>query len=207
MKKKTRILAALLSIFLVLGIMILPDAADAASGSKTEKLLKSMSTTEKIEQMITVSVRYYQKDGEERQNITVLPDETAKYLANHHFGGVILFSQSTVGTEQTVRLIDSIQKANTSGGAVTQLLVGVDQEGGDVSRLNECVQGPGNMALAATGVEQDITDMYSIIGTEVSALGFNVDFCPDADVNSNPSNPIIGVRSFSDDAKEWTDPC
>ena len=200
MKKKTRILAALLSIFLVLGIMILPDAADAASGSKTEKLLKSMSTTEKIEQMITVSVRYYQKDGEERQNITVLPDETEKYLASHHFGGVILFSQSTVGTEQTVRLIDSIQKANTSGGAVTQLLVGVDQEGGDVSRLNECVQGPGNMALAATGVEQDITDMYSIIGTEVSALGFNVDFCPDADVNSNPSNPIIGVRSFSDDA-------
>ena len=55
------------------------------------------------------------------------------------------------------------------------------------------------MALTATGSDEDVTKIYSVLGTEVAALGIHIDFCPDADVNNNPANPIIGLRSFSDD--------
>ena len=201
-----KLLAVMISIVFVTGYMQ-PLAAFASeegtavseAPKSEQEILASMTMEEKITQMIMVSVRYYRTGDEEKKSVTVLPDEIAKYLSDHHFGGVILFANSTESTEQTVRLIDSIQKANADGGAATQLLMGIDQEGGDVTRLNECVQGPGNMALTATGSDEDITQTYSVIGTEVTALGFNVDFCPDADVNSNPANPIIGVRSFSDD--------
>ena len=203
-KWKRRCIAAVLAAFSVLGAVqpmrVHAAEGDGASDQKTaEEILASMTTEDKITQMMMVAPRWYYDSEGEKHDVTVLTDELTQYLETHHFGGVLLFSQNTDSTEQTVRLIDSMQKANASGAAATQLLIGIDQEGGNVTRLNECVQGPGNMALAATGSEEDVTTIYSIIGSELEALGINVNFCPDADVNSNPANPIIGVRSFSDD--------
>ena len=187
----------ILAVFLTLGLWI-PGGADAAENTP-EDILASMTTEEKISQMIMVSTRWYKPEGGTREGVMVLPEEVANYLTAHPFGGVILFAENTKETEQNVRLIDSMQQANAAGGAKTQLFISVDQEGGDVTRLNECVQGPGNMALAATENDEDITAMMTIIGTELAALGYNLDFCPVADVNSNPANPVIGIRSFSDD--------
>ena len=198
-----RSMAAILSVILVLGFAptsaVLAETTNVTETQSAEDILAGMTTAEKLEQMLMVAPRYYKDSAGEKQGMTVLTEEMEQYLTEHHFGGVILFAQNTEGTEQTVRFIDSIQKANAAGGAATQLLMAVDQEGGDVTRLNECVQGPGNMALTAAGSDEDVKEIYSIIGTEVAALGFNVNFSPDADVNSNPANPIIGVRSFSDD--------
>ena len=196
-RQKRRLICMVLVFFLTLGLWT-PVGADAAENTP-EEILASMTTEEKISQMIVVGPRWYKPAGGEKEDVTVLPEEIANYLSAHSFGGVILFDANAKETEQTVRLIDSIQVANAAGGAKTQLFVSLDQEGGSVTRLNECVQGPGNMALAATGDDQDIETMMSIIGTEVAALGYNVDFCPDADVNNNAANPIIGIRSFSDD--------
>ena len=197
MRRKRKPICMMLVFFLIFGLWT--QGCAMAAGETPEEILQSMTTEEKISQMIMVSVSDYQPAGGTKTDVTVLPDEMAEYLTAHSFGGVILFGNSTKETEQTVRLIDSIQVANAAGNAKSQLLVSVDQEGGDVTRLNECVQGPGNMALTATGSDEDVTTMMSIIGMEASALGFNVDFCPDADVNNNPANPIIGIRSFSDD--------
>lgn len=191
-----RVMALVLSIAFLLAL-VPPTVSRAAT--EPEQILASMTTEEKICQMMMVSPRYYLDDQGKKQGVTVLPEYQAQFLTDHSFGGVILFGNNSEDTEQIMRLIDSIQKANAAGGAASQLLVGIDQEGGDVSRLNECVQGPGNMALTATGEDADVTKMYEIIGTELTALGINVDFCPDADVNNNPANPIVGTRSFSDD--------
>ena len=203
MNKKRRPILWLLVCVLLMGLWT-PGGAFADTPD-AEDILASMTTEEKISQMLVPAVRYYQKDGGEKEKITVLPKEIADYLAAHSFGGVILFAENTQETEQTTRLIDAIQVANAAGDAKSQLFVCVDQEGGDVTRLNECVQGPGNMALSATGRDEDVTTIYSIIGTELDAVGFNVDFCPDSDVNNNPANPIIGIRSFSDDPKIVTE--
>ena len=197
-KKIKKLIVVLLTFSIILGLW--SPIGIRAEGNSPLDIVAAMTTEEKISQMLMVSTRYIEKDNK-LEGITELPQEMADYLSDNHFGGVILFAQNTVETEQTVRLIDSIQTANASGGAKAQLLVALDQEGGRITRLNECVQGPGNMALAATGSDDDISEMYKIIGTEVSALGFNVDFCPDADINNNPANPVIGLRSFSDNSK------
>ena len=68
-----------------------------------------------------------------------------------------------------------------------------------VNRVSFGTTGSGNMALAAAGDTSLTEETAKMMGDEIKALGFNMDFAPDCDVNSNPANPIIGVRSFSDD--------
>src|SRR5690606_26799565 len=80
------------------------------------------------------------------------------------------------------------------------LLVGTDQEGGLVSRMGPPFTAmPGNMALGANGKTADTRASAKVIGKELKALGVNQNYAPDADVNVNPLNPVIGVRSFSSD--------
>ena len=81
------------------------------------------------------------------------------------------------------------------------MFVCVDQEGGMVNRVSFGTTGSGNMALAATGDTSLTEESAKMMGDEIRALGFNMDFAPVSDVNSNPANPVIGVRSFSDDPK------
>lgn len=68
-----------------------------------------------------------------------------------------------------------------------------------VNRVSFGVTGPGNMALAAAGDPALTEECADLLGQEIAALGFNMDFAPVSDVNNNPNNPIIGIRSFSDE--------
>lgn len=154
--------------------------------------LAAMSAKEKVEQMLMTEVRYFDGKG-----VETLPAELAEMLEAHAFGGVIFFGQNTVNAEQTVRLSDAVQTANGKAGR-TQLLIAADQEGGKITRLGTGTQTPGNMALGAIGEESAAREAAGIIGSELAAVGINTDFAPDTDVNSNPANPVIGVRSFSD---------
>ncbi len=77
----------------------------------------------------------------------------------------------------------------------------VDQEGGNVARIGFGTSGIGNMALAATGDPSNAKEMAELYGKEMGLLGINTDFAPVVDVNNNPNNPIIGIRSFSDSPK------
>ena len=165
---------------------------DAEREESVEKALAAMSLREKIEQMIMPDMRYY--DG--------LPQETlngsvAAMLEKHAFAGVILFAQNTKTAEQTLRLTDALQTANRREGRA-QLLIAVDQEGGKITRLATGTQTPGNMALGAIGEGSAAREAAGIIGKELRSLGINVDLAPVMDVNSEPANPVIGVRSFSD---------
>ncbi|MBR4344511.1 MAG: glycoside hydrolase family 3 C-terminal domain-containing protein [Lachnospiraceae bacterium] len=170
-----------------------PDAGKTA----VEIMLSKMSLTEKIEQMIMPAIRAWGEVDKE-EPLTKAPHQIIQYLNNHKFCGIILFAQNITDTEQTVRLIDSLQAANAVGGR-TGLFIALDQEGGVITRLSMGTKMCGNMALGASGSEELTKKAAELIGKECMALGFNTDFAPVLDVNNNPANPIIGVRSFSDD--------
>ncbi len=71
------------------------------------------------------------------------------------------------------------------------LLIATDQEGGIVYRLTGGTALPGNMALGASGNTENAVKAGNIIGSELNAVGVNVNFAPDADVNNNPNNPLL----------------
>lgn len=155
-----------------------------------DEILASMSNEEKIAQMIMPSFRKSSK-------IDIDYDSIKNILASNGYAGVVLFSENTPDVESTMRFIDLLQDANS--GHDTRLLISIDQEGWYVTRLWIWTTTPGNMALAATNNPVNAYDAAKIIGKELKLLGINTNFAPVVDVNSNPSNPIIGIRSFSDD--------
>lgn len=144
--------------------------------------------------MITVSVRQWNEE-----DFTIMEDEVADIISKNSVGGVILFAENFTDTEQTVNLTTAFQNAALKSKNKIPLFISTDQEGGEVVRLNKGTSLPGNMALGAINSASDAKTVGGILGSELSALGINVDFAPSLDVNSNPINPIIGVRSFSSD--------
>ncbi|MED1862073.1 beta-N-acetylhexosaminidase [Fictibacillus nanhaiensis] len=154
------------------------------------KAIKSMTVKEKIGQMLMPDFRNW--NG---QPVTEMNDEIRELVKKYHLGGVILFRENVVTTEQTVRLVDEYKKANEEYG----LLVSIDQEGGIVTRLQSGTDFPGNMALGATRSSEMAESVGHAIGSELHSLGINMNLAPVLDVNNNPDNPVIGVRSFGED--------
>lgn len=112
--------------------------------------------------------------------------------------GVILFRRNILDVHQVRALTDAIRNLGSAGGAAP--LIAIDQEGGSVSRLAQIgTTTPSAMALGAVRDPAAAESMYRLIGHELAALGCSVDLAPVADVNSNPANPVIGLRAFGDD--------
>jgi beta-N-acetylhexosaminidase len=112
--------------------------------------------------------------------------------------GVILFRRNIQDARQLRALTDAIRQLGSFEHGPP--LIAIDQEGGSVSRLAQVgTTTPSAMALGAVRDPLAAQSMYRIIGDELSALGCSVDFAPVADLNSNPRNPVIGLRSFGDD--------
>ena len=128
------------------------------------------------------------------QNVTEMLPEIEQQIKDFDLGGVILFRENVVTTEQTARLVDAYQQASEKYG----MFVSIDQEGGIVTRLQSGTDMPGNMALGATRSAEITKDVARAIGEELASLGINTNFAPTLDVNNNPDNPVIGVRSFSE---------
>ena len=158
--------------------------------------ISEMSTQEKLAQMMIVALR---SDGSNSKTATEINQDYADLLSKYDFGGLILFTGNVVDPAQTVTLIRDSQEAAMKSTRGIPMFICVDQEGGMVNRVSFGTTGSGNMALAAAGDTSLTEETAKMMGDEIKALGFNMDFAPDCDVNSNPANPIIGVRSFSDD--------
>ena len=126
--------------------------------------------------------------------VTRLPQPLAALLRDYPFGGVILFRENLVDTNQILALTDELAHA-----APTGRFIAIDQEGGTVTRIANALEMPGNMALGALDDTAVTTASAALLATELRALGFNFAFAPVLDVNSNPANPIVGVRSFGSD--------
>jgi beta-N-acetylhexosaminidase len=115
--------------------------------------------------------------------------------AGRGLGGVVLFARNVESNEQVRRLASQLHAERPD------LVVAVDEEGGDVTRIEARTGSsyPGNLALGAAGDPALTTEVAAAMGAELAALGIDLDLGPVADVNSNPLNPVIGVRSFGSD--------
>ena len=160
------------------------------------KMISEMTTQEKLAQMMIVALR---SDLSNEKTATEIDRDYAEMLTKYDFGGILLFAGNVVDPAQTVTLIRDSQEAAMKSAGGIPMFICVDQEGGSVNRVPFGTTGSGNMALAATGDTSLTEESAKMLGDEIRALGFNMDFAPVSDVNSNPANPIIGVRSFSDD--------
>ena len=190
--------ALLLVLELVLTVLFVPCGRVYAKGETAEEILASMTTEQKITQMMMIALPRA-SDGQS-WGMTELSGAEQALFMKYGFGGVILYRDNLTDTLQGVRLVNAIQEANAVVEGRTSMFMAVDQEGGRVWRLPSGTKFSGNMALAATGDSSNAMKAGQIIGSELVKMGFNVDFAPVVDVNSNPSNPVIDTRSFSDDA-------
>ncbi|MEO3778659.1 glycoside hydrolase family 3 N-terminal domain-containing protein [Micromonospora sp. B11E3] len=110
-------------------------------------------------------------------------------------GSVVLFARNIVDLDQVAALTAALRAERPD------VVVGIDEEAGDVTRI-ESARGssrPGNLALGAIDDPELTAEVARDLGRELASVGVTLNYAPDADVNSNPDNPVIGVRSFGSD--------
>lgn len=126
--------------------------------------------------------------------------EITTLIRDHHVGGIILFARNIAEPKDVLRLTVALQKIAYEAGHEHPLLISIDQENGIVRRLGAgTTLLPGNMALGAAGDTRLVQETAKATGRELKALGINFNLAPVLDVNNNPHNPVIGVRSYGED--------
>ena len=200
-KQMKRMLALVLALIMVIGLM--PGiTASAQTTDRVADLVNNMSLRDKVTQMMMVDFRKWGETADSAADFTVMNEEVQKIIEDYNFGSIILFANNIKETEQSYNLTMAMQEAATKDGGLA-LIICADQEGGSVYRLGSGTALPGNMALGATYTTYGTEYSYEagkIIGSELDAVGINGNLAPVVDVNNNANNPVIGLRSYSDDA-------
>lgn len=162
-----------------------------------------MTLEEKIGQKIMLDFRYWDQNGSSNKDMTV-PDETiGRLITDNRIGGVILFANNLKDKLQ-IKTLTAWYAAMKICGDI-RLFIGTDNEGGNVFRLprGDYASFPGNMALSAAiegGADIQLAgEQGSQMAQDMLSLHINTNFAPVVDVNTNPFNPVINVRAFSDD--------
>ncbi|MFF9570676.1 glycoside hydrolase family 3 protein [Streptomyces sp. NPDC014685] len=179
----------------------------AATTARLKRIISGMSLEEKVGQLFVMRVYGHSATEPDQADIDANLAEigvrtAAELIAKYHVGGIIYFAwaHNTRDPYQIADLSNGIQRAGLAGPTPLPLLVSTDQEHGIVCRVGEpATLMPGAMALGAGGSRSDARRAGQIAGAELAAMGINQNYAPDADVNVNPANPVIGVRSFGSD--------
>ena len=166
------------------------DKADVAL-----EIMKGMSLEQMVYQMMFITPEALTGIG----TVIQAGDTTKNALANYPVGGLIYFAPSFKNREQTKEML-----ANTQSFSEIPLFISVDEEGGRVARLGNnpemgVTQHPPMREIGDSGDTESAYKVGETLGKELSELGFNVDFAPDADVIINENNSEIGDRSFGTD--------
>ncbi|MGY0024173.1 glycoside hydrolase family 3 protein [Streptomyces sp. YJ-C3] len=190
------------------GLAAAPAQARAKNRDKDlKKIISGMSLEEKVGQLFVMRVYGHSATAPDQADIDANLKEigvrtAAEMIAKYKLGGIIYFAWAHNVREphQIADLSNGIQTAGQQQPSRIPLLVATDQEHGIVARVGKpATLFPGAMALGAGGSRSDAREAGRIAGAELRALGINQDYAPDADVNINPANPVIGVRSFGAD--------
>lgn len=163
-----------------------------ATAKLVEKTLEDMNIHDKVCQMMFVTPE--ELTGED--DVTVAGEATEQALNEYPVGGIIYFAHNFDTVDQTREMIDNTQKYSHIG-----LFIATDEEGGMVNRLMDTL-GTTYIDSMYEYKDQGTETAYEnarTIATDMSGLGFNLDFAPVADVWSNPDNTVIGERAYSDD--------
>lgn len=130
---------------------------------------------------------------------TTIPEDFVRDVKQHRLGNVILFAHNVQSAPQLKALCESLRALFVEATGA-EPFIAIDQEGGVVSRLaTDATIMPSAMAVAATGDPDNAYQAGLITGRELKAMGVNFNLAPVLDVNSNPDNPVIGVRSYGED--------
>lgn len=163
-----------------------------------------------VGQRIILDMRYFCEQGSKGQScqtpVTKLPEALKNLLVEHNIGGVILFSENIQSPEQLVALNFSLQSAMIEAGK-PPLIIATDQEGGRVARLpsDMLTSFAGNLAIGATFHRHGSAFAQNVsqgIARVLRPLGINTNFAPSVDINSEPRNPVINVRSFGESPEQ-----
>lgn len=129
-------------------------------------------------------------------------EQITRLIQDHHVGGVIYFRRNVESVEQLTRLSAELQSLAAKSSELP-LMISVDQEGGMVARIDKdgITRVPGSMALGATGNPDYTYQCARILGTELKRIGIDMNLAPVVDVNNNVLNPVIGVRSYGENAE------
>ncbi len=171
------------------------EPEDDPAYAQALSILSGMSLREKVLQLFIVTPE--QLTGIEGP-ATVCGTLTEVSLQENPVGGILYFAENFVNRKQTQKMIQKTKAASPLG-----LFIAVDEEGGDVARVADNPK-MGTTVFPPMGFLDAPEDGYTVgktIGSELMELGFNLDFAPVADVNSNPDNPVIGWRAFGEDAQ------
>lgn len=146
-------------------------------------LLRNMTLEEKIGQMVMVGLEGYEVNT-----------KTIRLLEKDHVGGFILFRKNCQDSRQLLTLLNALKDHNRSS---VPLFFAIDEEGGRVTRLPEEIRKiPSNQVIGQVNNDRLCYSIGRVIGEAIRSFGFNMNFAPVLDINSNPLNPVIGDRSF-----------
>ncbi|TQV90779.1 beta-N-acetylglucosaminidase [Cordyceps javanica] len=122
-------------------------------------------------------------------------------IQDYGVGAIVLFKRNVGSPAQLRALCRDLQQLARDAGHARPLLIGIDQENGLVTRISPPVasQQPGPMALAAAGSPDTAAAVAAATAETLRHFGINMNYAPVGDVNSEPLNPVIGVRSPGDD--------
>ena len=202
---KLWMLAAILTCGIVLTACSNNDDPVVPPTDDVEAQLQKMTLREKVGQMFFIrmesldpSIEWTTYDDLANIKIKEVTENMKAVNENYPVGGIILYAWNIDNETQLARLIPQVRALNGNP------LLCIDEEGGRVSRIannpNFNVKKYESMAsIGATGDPRNAYECGNTIGTYLQRYGFDIDFAPVADVNTNPENVIIGPRAFSDD--------
>ncbi|MFJ9814510.1 glycoside hydrolase family 3 protein [Streptomyces sp. NPDC101151] len=189
--------------------LTVPATAHAATPNerRLRALISRMSLQEKVGQLFVMRVYGHSATAPDQADIDANLKElgvrtAAELIAKYRVGGIIYFTwaHNTRDPHQIADLSNAIQQASLEQPRGLPVLIATDQEHGAVCRVGKpATLFPGAMAIGAGRSRSDARTLGRISGAELRAMGINQDYSPDADVNVNPANPVIGVRSFGAD--------
>ncbi|MFF6995177.1 glycoside hydrolase family 3 protein [Streptomyces sp. NPDC008313] len=183
------------------------DGAARHHDRRLRALISRMTLEEKVGQLFVMRVYGHSATEPDQADIDANLKEigvrtAAELVATYHVGGIIYFAwaHNTRDPHQIAALSNGIQRASLGRPRGLPVLISTDQEHGIVARVGKpATLFPGAMALGAGGSRSDARRAGAIGGAELRAIGIRQDYAPVADVNVNPANPVIGVRSFGAD--------
>ncbi|MGI6707279.1 MAG: beta-N-acetylhexosaminidase [Clostridia bacterium] len=154
-----------------------------------QEQIQQMTLKEKVGQMVIVGMGGFSAD-----------DEIRELIESYHVGGVILFKSKNVeNANQLLALLNTLKTINAPN--KIPLFLSTDEEGGRVSRMpDELEDLPRNKKVGRINNPAFSYGIGTLLAEQLLAFGFNMNFAPILDINSNPNNPVIGDRSFGDDA-------
>ncbi|MFF4782498.1 glycoside hydrolase family 3 protein [Streptomyces griseorubiginosus] len=181
-----------------------------ADDHRLRSLISRMTLPEKVGQLFVMRVYGHSATAPDQADIDANLQEigvrtAAEMIAKYRVGGIIYFTwaHNTRDPHQIADLSNGIQRASLEQPRGLPVLVSTDQEHGIVCRVGEpATLFPGAMAMGAGGSRGDARALGRISGQELRAIGIRQNYSPVADVNVNPANPVIGVRSFGSDPRQ-----